>query len=260
MPDQDIHGGGCHCGAVRFEVTGSLPAFTACHCSQCRTWSGHYWAAAPVPHAAFRLTCGDGLAWHRSSNHARRGFCRDCGASLFWQDDAEAQIAVAGGAFDGPTSSRLTRHIFTDCAGDYYTPAAPPPLATPRSGRLTAGCLCGGVSFTLPGPARAVTACHCHQCRRLSGHFSASFDVDDAQLSYTARETLKSYRTAGGGERGFCGACGASLWFRARDGGFSVEAGCIRGATGGQLEEHIFTSEKGDYYEIADGLPQHPEW
>lgn len=260
MSDPEVHGGSCHCGAVAFEVTGALPKITACHCTQCRTWSGHFWAAAPVPHAAFRLTREDGLSWYRSSDHARRGFCRDCGASLFWQDDSENIIAVAGGAFDGATGSRIGKHIFTGSAGDYYTPAAPPPLAAPRSGRLTAACLCGGVRFTLPGPARAVTACHCHQCRKLSGHFSASFDVPEHALDYAAQDTLASYATEGGGTRGFCRDCGSSLWFRARGGGFSVEAGCIQGATGGQMEGHIFVSEKGDYYQIADGLPQHSKW
>jgi len=260
MSAPETHAGGCHCGAVRFEVTGPLPKITACHCSQCRTWSGHVWAAAPVPRTSFRLSHDAGLAWHRSSDHARRGFCRDCGASLFWRDDSESQIAIAGGAFDGPTGTKIGKHIFTEFAGDYYTPAAPPPLHAARPGRLSARCLCGGVQFTLPGPARAITACHCHQCRKLSGHFSASFDAGEETLDYAARAPLATYVTEGGGTRGFCRDCGSSLWFRARDGRFSVEAGCIAGATGGQMESHIFVSEKGDYYGIADGLPQHAQW
>lgn len=260
MSGPEIHRGSCRCGHVTFEVSGQVPPVTICHCSQCRNWSGHIFAAAPVPRAALRLTREDGLAWFQSSDHARRGFCRDCGASLFWSGAGEAHIAVAGGAFDGPTGSRVGRHIFTEYAGDYYTPAAPPPLRAPRGGPLEGRCLCGGVAFTLPGPARSVTACHCVQCRKLSGHFSASFDADEAALTYRARATLAEFATPGGGTRGHCRDCGSSLWFRARDGSFAVEAGAIRGATGGQMESHIFVSEKGDYYEIADGLPQHAAW
>jgi hypothetical protein len=122
---------------------------------------------------------------------------------------------------------------------------------------LTASCLCGAARFTLPRPAGPVVACHCSQCRRLSGHFSASFDADEAAVSWLSRDTLREYRTPGGGVRGFCGTCGASLWFRDAAGGFSVEAGAVDGATGLDQSEHIFTADKGDYYRLADGLPQH---
>lgn len=36
----------------------------------------------------------------------------------------------------------------------------------------------------------------------------------------------------------------------------SFSMGAIEGATGLTLEKHIFTSDKGDYYDIADGVPQ----
>ena len=36
------HGGGCLCGAVRYEIRGPLRGVIACHCSQCRRTSGHY--------------------------------------------------------------------------------------------------------------------------------------------------------------------------------------------------------------------------
>lgn len=39
----------------------------------------------------------------------------------------------------------------------------------------------------------------------------------------------------------------------------SVALGSIDGPTGVRLERHIFVAHKGDYYEIADGLPQHED-
>ena len=121
-------------------------------------------------------------------------------------------------------------------------------------------CLCGANRFELPQPVGGITACHCHQCRKVSGHFVASFDCDETALRWTRRDGLKEYRTPGGASRGFCGHCGSSLYFRAADGSFSVEAGSIDGPTGLRLTEHIFVASKGDYYTLDDGLPQHEEW
>ncbi|MDP4034539.1 MAG: GFA family protein [Pseudorhodobacter sp.] len=105
-----------------------------------------------------------------------------------------------------------------------------------------------------------MTACHCTQCRKLSGHYSASFETDEAGVAWQARASVAEYATPGGGQRGFCTTCGSSMYFRAADGAFSVEAGVIGGPTGGRLDSHIFVANKGDYYSLDDGLPQHPGW
>jgi hypothetical protein len=256
--DDAHNSGSCLCGTVRFTAVGPMRPVIACHCTQCRRTSGHYWAASSVPHDRFRLTGEDGLAWFRSSPAARRGFCRRCGASLFWQPEGESTIHFAPGALDGPTGLAVGAHWFAQDGGDYYAPSGPPPppAAGPGPALLRATCLCGGCRFTLPGPAGDITACHCTQCRKVSGHHAASFDVSEADVVWQARGTLERYRTGGGGTRGFCAACGSSLWFRSAGGGFSVEAGSVEGATGGRLSSHIFVADKGDYYLLDDGLPQ----
>jgi len=143
-------------------------------------------------------------------------------------------------------------------AGDYYSPEGPPPEPAPGVETLHGSCLCGANHFTLPGPMGDVGACHCRQCRKLSGHYSASFDADEAALTWHSR-ALAEYETPGGARRGFCPTCGSSLYFRGRT-GFSIEAGVIDNPTGGRLVSHIFTAEKGDYYTLSDGLPQFPYW
>lgn len=255
-----VHAGGCHCGAVRFEARAPFRDVLACHCTQCRKWSGHYWSATSVPLDRFRLTDDHGLAWYRSSDIAERGFCRHCGASLFWKPDGEWRISFSPAALDGPSGLRTTHHWHRDDAGDYYAPSGPPPAVPASPARLTGGCMCGAARFSLPGPAGEIGACHCGQCKRLSGHYTASFDADEAQVEWASRQAVAEYLTPNGGQRGFCAACGSSLWFRAADGSFSVEAGTIDGPTGGRLVSHIFVAEKGDWYDIDDGLPQYPGW
>src|SRR5690348_16624591 len=75
-----MHNGSCLCGAVTFEIKGELKAPDACHCSQCRKQSGHYWASTNVPRNALALKGADKLTWYQSSEKVRRGFCSVCGA------------------------------------------------------------------------------------------------------------------------------------------------------------------------------------
>jgi hypothetical protein len=255
--ETSLHTGSCACGGVVFELTGPLAPVVACHCTQCRRSSGHFWAATPVAKDRFRLVRDDTLRWFRSSDAVERGFCAACGASLLWDPVAESIIYAAAGALDGPTGLAVAEHWFTEDAGDYYRPEGPPPPPDPAPpARLECSCLCGDVRFGLPGPAGPITACHCTRCRRLSGHYAASFDVDEATIDWQSRTGLAEYTAPGGATRGHCARCGSSLWFRGVDGAFSVEAGCVTGPTGGRLAGHIFTAAMGDYYRLDDGLPQ----
>jgi hypothetical protein len=112
--------GSCLCGAVTFEVAGALPGPDACHCSQCRKSSGHYFASTDVPRAALAVAGAEHVTWYRSSDKVRRGFCSVCGSPLFWDPIGRDWTAVAMGAFETPTGTRLAKHIFTADKGDYY--------------------------------------------------------------------------------------------------------------------------------------------
>ena len=116
MGDTRIHGS-CLCGQVQFQAVPDRHVI-ACHCSQCRKQSGHYWAAMQVPDDALTIT-GE-VRWYEASPIAKRGFCPTCGSFLFWKGHAEDDTGVALGALDGPTGLKLERHIFTADKGDYY--------------------------------------------------------------------------------------------------------------------------------------------
>lgn len=118
--DQDTKTGSCLCGAVAYEVSGDLRPVLACHCVECRKTSGHHVAATQASIADFRLTNERGLAWYRSSDAAERGFCRDCGSSLFWRPNAGDRISIMAGTLDGETGLRMSEHLWTGEAGDYY--------------------------------------------------------------------------------------------------------------------------------------------
>lgn len=116
----DIHTGSCLCGAIRFRATGPLRPVVACHCRQCRKTSGHYAAATAVPAAHLTIDEDRGLAWFRASATAARGFCRDCGASLFWKPDQADYVAIFAGSLDDTGDLAVVAHIHCASKGGYY--------------------------------------------------------------------------------------------------------------------------------------------
>ncbi len=115
-----IHKGSCECGSVTYELHGELRQVHACHCTQCRKISGHFWAATSVAEEKLIITHDIGLKWYKSSDFAKRGFCKQCGSSLFYKLDEKEYVAVAPGSLDGPTGLTTVKHIFVKDKGDYY--------------------------------------------------------------------------------------------------------------------------------------------
>ncbi len=122
----------------------------------------------------------------------------------------------------------------------------------------TGSCLCGGVTYEIIGNLRDSVACHCVQCRKTSGHYVSATQVEAEQLEITRNDTLTWYQSSAQAERGFCQRCGSSLFWRhvSDDGRVSVMSGSIDGATGLRTDKHIFTADKGDYYDIPDNARQ----
>ena len=115
-----MHRGSCLCGAVRFEVSCALPAPDACHCTQCRKQSGHFFVSTDVPKSSLTIEGSEKITWYRSSEKVRRGFCAVCGSSLFWDPPHLDWIGIAMGAFEKPTDTKIRIHIHVADKGDYY--------------------------------------------------------------------------------------------------------------------------------------------
>jgi hypothetical protein len=118
--DFQMHSGGCLCGAVRFRAHGELSKVVACHCSQCRRQSGHFWASINVSDEELEIDGADGVTWYSATPGIARGFCSVCGSFLFWKRDGEDYTSVGAGVFDLPTTLVLTQHIYCADKGDYY--------------------------------------------------------------------------------------------------------------------------------------------
>lgn len=119
---------------------------------------------------------------------------------------------------------------------------------------MNGGCLCGAVRYRVDGPLRPVIACHCRQCRKTSGHHVAATSAAREAVAVTGE--VRWFRASDTARRGFCPVCGSHLFWDGPGSHLSIHAGSLDGPTGLTLAGHIFCADKGDYYEIADDLPQ----
>ncbi len=111
---EQLHSGGCHCGRLRYEFSGSLRDIAHCHCSICRRVSGGLvttWITLPA--SAFRWLAGSPARYDSSASCARY-FCGDCGAHLalitqLSPDSIDVTIAT----LDHPEQAPAQRHIWT---------------------------------------------------------------------------------------------------------------------------------------------------
>ncbi len=122
---------------------------------------------------------------------------------------------------------------------------------------IEGACLCGAVRFALTGRARDILGCHCGQCRKQTGFYWAATSVADADLRIDRDEGLAWFQSSDTARRGFCKLCGSSLFWKPEDAPRTVvAAGALAPGHGLRMTAHVFLADKGDYYELGDGLPQ----
>ena len=136
---------------------------------------------------------------------------------------------------------------------------------TEESGATARGhCHCGRVSYGIDGPMRQVVECHCESCRRLTG--SVGHATGARRADVTIRDeagALSWYRSSELVERGFCGHCGSTLFFR-RDNAdtITITAGSLDQPTGLEMMMRIFTDQRADYAPApaGDDIESFPSW
>jgi len=116
-------------------------------------------------------------------------------------------------------------------------------------------CLCGDIRFETAAEPQGASMCHCGQCRKQSGGIWSSAYVKDSALTISG--PVRWFEASPQAKRGFCGRCGSSLFWKAHDEDTtSFALGAVEAPTGLRIEKHIFVGDKGDFYEIADGVLQ----
>lgn len=118
-----MHKGSCLCGAVEYEITGSLGPVVYCHCSRCRKANGSAFAAvSPIAAENFRIVKGqESLRSYRTDAGLHRVFCGTCGSPIIGKrDNAPETVRVRIGTLDTPVDTKVSSHIFVGSKADWY--------------------------------------------------------------------------------------------------------------------------------------------
>lgn len=104
--------GGCHCGAIRYEIKGDVMHHALCHCSDCRRSSG-----APMVGWAMvkdgQLSFSGETSIYASSEFGRRYFCIQCGTGLFYSNEQNLPglVDIQTATLDDPDELPAQSHI-----------------------------------------------------------------------------------------------------------------------------------------------------
>ncbi|HVG50820.1 MAG TPA: GFA family protein [Xanthobacteraceae bacterium] len=105
--------GGCHCGAIRYEVTGKPLTHAFCHCTDCRRHAGAPMVSwSMYPQAALAVTKGTPKIYE-SSKDARRHFCAECGTGLFYYNEQMMPgiVDIQSSTYDNPDAVPVEAHV-----------------------------------------------------------------------------------------------------------------------------------------------------
>ncbi len=126
--------------------------------------------------------------------------------------------------------------------------------------KMTGGCQCGAVRYTLDDAPEAVFVCHCTDCRKQTSSAFALVAVipeDQFHLDQGEVRTFEGVAASGRAKRqAFCPSCGSRIWHRIewRPGKLSIRAGTLDNPGVLEPSAHLWTSQKLPWVVVPDGV------
>lgn len=125
-------------------------------------------------------------------------------------------------------------------------------------------CLCGTVKYQISARPKALTHCHCSQCRKSHGAAFASYASVPREHLHLVQggDSLQAYSSSASASvlRQFCGRCGSSLFWSRRQGDYaewiSIALGTLDTAFTSDRQQHVEVSSKAPWHDIHDHWPQ----
>ena len=122
--------GKCACGAVGYTIHKDQREFGPCHCDICRAWTGGVFMGVQAGKDEATLTGEEHLSIWKSSEWAERGFCSECGSTLFYRFKEPEMYLMATGCFDDDELCQVAGEIYIDEKPSGYAFAGEHPRLT----------------------------------------------------------------------------------------------------------------------------------
>ena len=115
-------------------------------------------------------------------------------------------------------------------------------------------CLCGVTTFDVELNNHDVHVCHCSICRRQTSGVIMTIDVKQGTLVFDQQDHLSVFNSSEWGERGFCNACGTTLFWRTKDQSYcNINAFSLNDAPQDlKLDLEIYIDSKPDFYSFKN--------
>ncbi len=127
---------------------------------------------------------------------------------------------------------------------------------------INGSCLCGAVKYKITGEVGDIVHCHCVTCRKAHGSaFSSVAAVQDNDFNLLSDASLKFFESSKGKHRYFCSNSGSQLYAK-REGSAHIilRLGSVDSDLDSPEKEHIWVSQKANWYGIDSQLPQREEF
>ena len=122
----------------------------------------------------------------------------------------------------------------------------------------TGQCICGAVTFQAE-IGDGIGACHCTQCQRWTGG-GPYLSVRVQNLQIEGEDRVLTYHASAWGERGVCGTCGSTIYWRMQGKPLSnVAVGLLNDQSGLSVTEEIFVDCRPDWMTPYPGASQSTE-
>jgi len=115
--------GSCLCGKVTYEISGPLTDVLNCHCSMCRKLhASAFRTRGKVAKTDWETLTGiEHIKFYESSPGEHKGFCSECGSSLFAKFDNNPDVlSFALGTLDDDPKVKATRHVYVGSKAPWF--------------------------------------------------------------------------------------------------------------------------------------------
>ncbi|MEH6551685.1 MAG: GFA family protein [Pseudomonadales bacterium] len=126
--------------------------------------------------------------------------------------------------------------------------------------KISGGCLCGAVKFTVNDSFDNFYFCHCEQCRKVSGSSHASnllTKIGNIEWLSGFNKTVRFDHKDGAFTKVFCSVCGSGLPHKSQSGEcLVVPAGSLDAEPSLTPQAQIFCSEKAGWFTAGIKAPE----